>query len=169
MSALATAMRGTDASPTTPRTLRLLASLAASFAPGVVGSRFEPGAWYQAIEKSALTPPGWVFPVVWPVLYVLMGVALWRFIESEAPRHVRRTGLTLFGLQLVLNGLWSYLFFGLHRPGLALVDIVLLWLAIAAVIAVFRRSTRTGALLLVPYLGWVSFATFLNFEIWRLQ
>jgi benzodiazapine receptor len=151
-----------------PRALRLLACLAASFAPGVVGSRFEPGAWYQTIDKSALTPPGWIFPVVWPVLYLLMGIALWRFLEA-APRRSRNTGIALFAVQLVLNGLWSYLFFGLQRPGTALVEIVLLWVSIVAVIAVFVRQSRPAAVLLAPYLAWVSFATFLNFEIWRLQ
>jgi benzodiazapine receptor len=151
-----------------PRALRLLACLAASFAPGVIGSRFEPGAWYQTIEKSALTPPGWVFPVVWPVLYLMMGVALWRFLEA-APRRDRSIGAALFAVQLVLNGLWSYLFFGLQRPGLALVEILLLWASIAAVITVFHRHSRLSAGLLVPYLAWVSFAAFLNFEVWRLQ
>ncbi len=147
----------------------LLVCVAASFTPGVIGSRFEPGAWYATIEKASLTPPGWVFPVVWPVLYLMMGIALWRFLESEAPSRARALGVTLFGAQLVLNGLWSYLFFGLHRPGLALVEIAMLWLTIAAVIAVFARHARGAALLLVPYLAWVAFATYLNFEVWRLQ
>ena len=169
MSALATPAPAATSSSTASRALGLLTCVALCFAPGVVGSRFEPGAWYQTLAKSALTPPGWVFPVVWPMLYVLMGVALWRFVESETRRNDRRAGLSLFGIQLVLNGLWSYLFFGLQRPGVALVEIALLWLAIASTIVVFRRSTRAGALLLAPYLAWVSFATFLNFEVWRLQ
>lgn len=146
--------------------LRLLACLAVSFAPGAIGGRFKPGIWYQSIEKSALTPPGWVFPVVWFVLYVLIGIALWRFVERA---RELRTGLALFGTQLVLNGLWSYLFFGLHRPGLAFIEIVLLWFAIAATMLVVARATRWSALLLAPYLAWVSFAAFLNFEVWRLN
>lgn len=147
----------------------LVACIAASFLPGAIGSRFEPGAWYATIEKSALTPPGWVFPVAWTTLYLLMGIALWRFVASDAPRRARLLGCCLFAVQLVLNGLWSYLFFGLHRPDLALLDIVLLWIAIAAVIVVFARHARGAALLLAPYLAWVSFATYLNFEVWRLQ
>jgi translocator protein len=150
------------------RGLRLFACLGASFAPGIFGSRFEPGAWYQTIEKSALTPPGWVFPIVWPALYLMMGFALWRYLET-APRRDRTAGISLFGMQLVLNGLWSFLFFGLHRPGTALVEIGLLWLAIVAVIVVFQRHSRGAAALLAPYLAWVSFAAFLNFEVWRLQ
>jgi len=148
------------------RVLRLLVCVAASFAPGVIGGRFKPDVWYQTIEKSALTPPGIVFPIVWSALYLMMGIALWRYIERKSARG---SGVALFAIQLVLNGLWSYLFFGLHQPGLALVDIVLLWVAIAATIATFSRATRGAALLLAPYLAWVSFATFLNFEIWRLQ
>ena len=97
-----------------------------------------------------------------------MGIALWRFVET-APRRARTAGIALFAVQLVLNGLWSYLFFGLHRPALALVEILLLWVSIAAVIAVFHRHSRLSAALLVPYLAWVSFAAFLNFEVWRLQ
>lgn len=149
--------------------LWLLGCVAVSALPGVIGSQFEPGPWYQSIDKATLTPPSWVFPVVWPVLYLMMGLSLWRFLESEAPRHARTAGMILFGLQLVLNGLWSYLFFGLHNPGLALIEIALLWCMIAGVIFVFSRHSRGAALLLVPYLAWVSFATYLNFEIWRLQ
>lgn len=143
--------------------------IVACFTPGVIGSRFEPGAWYSTIEKPALTPPSWIFPVVWPVLYLMMSVALWRYLESAVPRVMRVLGVVLFGAQLALNGLWSYLFFGLHHPDLALVDIALLWLAIAAVIVTFWRHARGAALLLAPYLGWVSFATYLNVEVWRLQ
>lgn len=166
MSSAVTTERETS-SPLVPRVLRLLVCVAIGFTPGVIGGRFEPDVWYQTIEKSALTPPGWVFPIVWSLLYLAMGVALWLFYERARER--RRLGLALFGIQLVLNGLWSYLFFGLHRPDLALVEIVMLWVAIAATIAAFWRVTRTGALLLAPYLAWVSFATFLTFEVWRLQ
>lgn len=147
----------------------LLGCVVASALPGVFGSRFEPGIWYASIDKASLTPPGWIFPVVWPVLYLMMGIALWRFLERTAPGQARTAGVALFGVQLVLNGLWSYFFFGLHRPGLALIDIALLWLMIASVIFVFSRHSRAAAWLLVPYLAWVSFATYLNFEAWRLQ
>ncbi len=151
------------------RAALLLVCVAICALPGVVGSQFEPGAWYGSIEKASLNPPSWIFPVVWPVLYLMMGISLWRYLETAVPSGGRVAGLTSFGVQLVLNGLWSYLFFGLHQPGLALVEIVALWLTIATVIYVFSRQARTSAWLLVPYLLWVSFATYLNFEVWRLQ
>lgn len=154
---------------TAARIVLLVTCVAASFIPGAVGSRFEPGAWYSRLDKAALTPPSWVFPVVWPVLYLMMGVALWRFVESGAPRARRVAGVTMFAVQLVLNGLWSYLFFGLRRPDLALLEIVVLWLAIVAVLVAFVRHDRGAASLLVPYLAWVTFATYLNFEVWRMQ
>jgi translocator protein len=146
--------------------LLFVACVAASFVPGVIGSQFQPGAWYAALDKPPLTPPGWMFPVVWTALYFAMGVALYLFLRAARRRAL---GLTVFGLQLVLNGLWSYLFFGLERPDLAFVDIVALWLAIVATIIVFRRSSRAAAWLLAPYLAWVSFATYLNLGIWLLQ
>jgi tryptophan-rich sensory protein len=140
----------------------LLACIAVSFVPGVVGGRFKPDAWYDTLDKSSLTPPGFVFPIVWTALYLLMGVALWLFLRAPRPRRARILGSGLFAIQLVLNGLWSYLFFGLHRPDLALVDIAALWLAIAGVAIVFSRHSRTAALALAPYLAWVSFAAYLN-------
>lgn len=146
------------------RIATLLGCLLVSFVPGIIGSRFQPGDWYDSIEKSPLTPPGWVFPVVWTLLYALMGIALWRFVESA--RTARNRGLVLFGTQLALNGLWSYLFFGLHQPGAALVEIALLWLAIAASLIAFARHSRIAAALLAPYLAWVSFAAYLNFFVW---
>ena len=138
----------------------LVACIAVSFVPGVIGSRFKPDEWYAGLDKSSLTPPGFVFPIVWTLLYVLMGVALWRFLRGE-PRR-RGLGIALFGLQLVLNGMWSYLFFGLHRPDLALIDIGLLCAATASLVIVFSRENRSAALLLVPYLAWIGFAAYLN-------
>lgn len=150
------------------RFVRLLACIAVSFLPGLFGGQFEPGAWYAGLEKSPLTPPGWVFPVAWSALYLAMGVALFLFLE-RARRGDRLPGLVLFGAQLVLNGAWSWLFFGLERPGLALVEIVALWALILATLVAFGRQRRAAAGLLVPYLAWVSFAAYLNFEIWRLN
>jgi translocator protein len=135
--------------------------LLVSFLPGIVGGRFEPGAWYAALEKPALTPPAWVFPVAWTALYAVMGVALFLYLRAGA-RPIPRLPLVLFGVQLVLNGAWSWLFFGLRRGDLALVDIALLWIVLVLTVAAFWRRRVVAGALLLPYLLWVSFATYLN-------
>ncbi len=147
------------------RFLRLAACLVLAFVPGVIGSLFPPGEWYAGLAKSALTPPGWVFPIAWTMLYATIGVALFVFLR-QSPPHARRGPLIAFGLQLALNAAWSWLFFGLQAPGIALVEIVVMWLAIIATIIAFARTSRAAALLLVPYLAWVAFATYLNAFIW---
>ena len=124
-----------------------------------------PGEWYQSIAKPDWTPPGWVFPVVWSRLYTLMGTAAWLVSRKEGARGP----LTLFVIQLLLNAAWTPIFFGAKEMLIALVVIVILWLAILATILAFRKVDRTAALLLVPYLLWVTLATALNFEIWRLN
>lgn len=144
----------------------LAACVAASFLPGIVGMMFEPGDWYAHLAKSSLTPPGWVFPIAWTLLYALMAVAMFVVIVCTSPDE-RRVPIGVFALQLVLNGLWSWLFFGRQDIVAGLVEIILLWLAIVATIATFWRTSRIAAALLVPYLAWVSFATYLTFAIWR--
>ena len=138
------------------------------FLPGIFGSRFTPGDWYAALAKPSLTPPGWVFPVVWTALYLMMGVALLLVLRSGAGSGLR-VALIVYAAQLLLNGLWSWLFFGLHRPGLALLEIVLLWLLIAASVVLFWRLRPLAGALLVPYLAWVGFAAWLNLGLWRLN
>lgn len=148
--------------------LLLAGCLVVAFLPGAVGSAFQPGAWYAGLEKSALTPPGWVFPVAWTTLYITIGLALYAFLV-RAPAHARRGPLAVFGAQLVLNGLWSWIFFGRHAVGAALFEIVVLWVAIVATILAFARHSLVAAKLLLPYLAWVSFATYLNFAVWQLN
>jgi translocator protein len=150
------------------RTALFAGCLVVSFVPGIVGGRFEPGAWYAALEKPDLTPPGWVFPVAWTALYAAMGVALYLYLRAPA-RPIPRVPLALFGLQLGLNGAWSWLFFGRQRPDLALVDIGLLWIVLALTTWAFWRRRRVAGALLVPYLLWVSFATYLNAAIFMLN
>lgn len=133
-----------------------------AFLPGATGSLFPPDAWYAALDKSALTPPGWVFPIAWTTLYVTIGISLFLYQGTERDRFAS----SAFAAQLVLNGLWSYLFFGRHSPGAALVDIALLWIAIVATIVGFARHSKPAAWLLAPYLAWVTFASYLNFAIW---
>ena len=142
--------------------------LVTCFAAPALGFASGPGEWYAQLQKPSWNPPGWVFGPVWTALYAMMGVAAW-MIWRRGGFRVQRLPLALFLAQLALNAAWTPLFFGLHQPGLAFLDIALLWLAIIATIAAFWRVQRTAAALLVPYLAWVSFATFLNFTIWRLN
>lgn len=124
--------------------------------------------WYPTIAKPTWTPPSWLFGPVWTVLYAAMGVAAWRVWRIGGFRPVR-TALGLFLAQLAVNGLWSPVFFAWHRLGLAVIVIGLLWLGIVATIVAFRRHDRVAALLLAPYLAWVSFASALTIAIWRLN
>ncbi len=138
------------------------------FAAPALGSTAGPGEWYAQLTKPSWNPPGWVFGPVWTTLYAMMAVAAWMIWRRGGWRGLRLP-LGLFLTQLALNALWTPLFFGLHRPDLALVAIVMLWIAIVATIAAFARVHRGAAALLAPYLAWVSFATFLNFTLWRLN
>lgn len=135
---------------------------------GIVSTPFTIAAipiWYGALNKPFFSPPNWVFAPVWTVLYLMMGVAsylIWK--QGIKKQKVRRT-LTFYAIQLFLNFVWSWLFFGLHSPMLALVDIVFLWVFIVLTILKFYQLSKPAAYLLVPYLLWVSFATLLNFAI----
>lgn len=125
-------------------------------------------AWYPALAKPAFNPPSWVFAPVWTILYFLMGVALFQIWRSESSR-IRTWGLWLFGFQLTLNALWSWIFFGWFQLKWAFVEIVVLNLAILATIVVFRKVKPSAAWLLTPYLAWTLFATVLTYSIWRLN
>ncbi len=130
-----------------------------------IGFATAPGTWYQGLAKPSFNPPDWLFGPVWSLLYVLIAIAGWR-IWRVAPDS---GAMRLWGLQLVLNYLWSPIFFGLQRPGLALVVIVALLAAILGFVALARRLDRPAAWLFVPYALWVAFATLLNAAIWRLN
>jgi len=126
------------------------------------------GTWYTTLNKPFFNPPNWLFAPAWTTLYILMGVALylvWRLPASP----MRNKAMTTFFAQLALNFAWSFIFFGAHQIGFALVEIMLLWLAILITINQFAKLQKTAALLLVPYILWVSFATVLNFSIWHLN
>jgi translocator protein len=124
--------------------------------------------WYASLAKPSWTPPDWVFGPVWSMLYMSMAVAAW-LVWRQAGLVGATVPMALFGIQLLLNALWSWLFFGLHSPGAASVDIVLLWMAIPATMVVFWRRSTVAGILFVPYLVWVSFASVLNLAIWRLN
>ena len=124
--------------------------------------------WYQALAKPSFNPPDWIFAPVWTTLYFLMGVSGWRIWRRRASRATRGA-LALFGLQLFFNFAWSVLFFGFQRIDLALIDIVILFVAIVANMILFWRIERLATLLLVPYAAWVVFAIVLNVSIWLLN
>lgn len=148
--------------------LALLAWLVVSFSAALVGSRFLPGEWYASLAKPSWTPPNGVFAPAWSLLYTLMGIAAW-LAWRRAGWRTGAPALGLFLLQLALNALWSFVFFGLHRPGLAFLEIAVLWVAILATLVRFWRVTPGAGILFLPYLAWVSFAACLNFALWRMN
>jgi tryptophan-rich sensory protein len=148
--------------------LGLVFWLAITFAAAAVGARYMPGDWYAALRKPPWTPPGWIFAPVWTILYVLMAVAAWLVWKQDASR-VAWLPLGVYVLQLALNAAWSWCFFGLHSPGLALADIGALWLALAATVALFWAVRPLAGALLLPYLAWVTFASALNAAVWWLN
>lgn len=121
--------------------------------------------WYATLNKPSFSPPNWIFGPVWTTLYFLMGVSLYLVWSKGLGARGVRNSLYFFAAQLFFNFLWSILFFGLHSPILALVDIVLLWIFIVLTIKKFTRIDQLAAFLLIPYLLWVSFATLLNLSI----
>ena len=153
------------------RILKLAASIIFCQLAGFLGSLFTTPAiplWYDSLRKPFFSPPNWVFGPVWISLFILMGISL--FMVWGRPDHPKvKTALIFFSVQLILNILWSAAFFGLKSPLLGLIDIVLLWIAILWTIQSFFKISRMAALLLVPYLVWVSFAAILNFSLWILN
>ncbi len=121
--------------------------------------------WYPHLVKSSLTPPSIVFPIAWSALYFLMGLSL--YLVWVSPLKKKKLTLSIFGVQLFFNFIWSFIFFYKRSTGLALIDIALLWLAILATMILFRRFSKWSTWLLAPYLVWVSFAFYLNFFIWN--
>ncbi len=142
--------------------------LALTFAAASLGALFLPGEWYAALKKPSWNPPNWIFAPVWTALYTIMAVAAW-LVWRRGGFVRQRTPLTLFLLQLFLNAMWSPLCFGAKNLGLALVDIIFLWIVLAATVFSFRKTFWPAGALLAPYLAWVTFATVLNFALWRLN
>jgi translocator protein len=125
--------------------------------------------WYPTLNKPVFNPPNWVFAPVWTLLYCMMGIAAGLVWTSGSGDKIVKKALGFFAIQFGLNVVWSYLFFGLHNPLLALVEIILLWLMIWETFNQFKRIDKLAGLLLIPYLAWVSFATILNAGIWWLN
>ncbi|UCH75629.1 MAG: tryptophan-rich sensory protein [Rhodospirillales bacterium] len=148
--------------------LSLLLFVIACAAAATPGIAFRPGAWYRALAKPRWCPPDWLFGPVWLVLYLSVAVAGW-LVWRRAGLDGAALPLAVYAVQLVLNGLWSTLFFGLRRPDLAFVEVIGLWLSILATIALFHPIDTIAAWLLIPYAAWVGFAALLNLSIWRLN
>jgi len=144
-----------------------------SFIPGIIGMIFTPygdsNVWYNALEKSVLTPQGWVFGVAWTILYFLLGIALYLIIVKEKTRINKSHAYWLFFGQMLLNTLWSYVFFGAHMAALALLVLVMLIVVSIYMERAFRPISRTAAYLVWPYIIWMCFATYLNASIMFLN
>jgi tryptophan-rich sensory protein len=151
---------------------KLIIAIVVSELAGIIGSVFTISAiptWYAGLVKPVLNPPSWVFGPVWTTLYALMGIAAFLVWKAGWERKEVRVALKIFGLQLFLNAIWSIIFFGLQIPGWALVDIAALWLAIVWTMFIFYKISKPAAYLLVLYILWVSFASYLNYSIWMLN
>jgi len=129
------------------------------------GATFMPGEWYASLQKPSWTPPDWVFPVVWTILYIMIAIAGWLVWKAAGFTHA----IVVWGIALILNALWSYVMFGRHEIGLALVELIALWIAILLFIIMAWRIDRRASYLFLPYLAWVSFAGELNFVLWQLN
>jgi translocator protein len=145
--------------------LTLAGFLAAAFGAASTGTLFSPGAWYRTLSKPSWTPPDWLFPIAWTLLYLAMSIAAWRVAYAGDAWVL--PALALWSWQIVMNALWSPVFFGLRRLGAALVVISFLWLAVALTTAVFLYVDAVAGYLMVPYLVWVSYAGALNAALWR--
>ncbi|NMB71974.1 MAG: tryptophan-rich sensory protein [Bacteroidales bacterium] len=121
--------------------------------------------WYDSLIRPSFNPPGYLFGIVWPTLYILMGISLYLVWKSE-PGSLRNIALWVFAIQMVLNFLWSFIFFRFHLIGWAFVEILLVWVSIVVMIIVFMRINRAAGFLQIPYLLWVTFASVLNGAYW---
>jgi len=146
----------------------VLASILLCQAAGLIGSVFTAPAiptWYASLKKPFFTPPSWIFAPVWVTLFTLMGISLYIVWKKGLGRREVRRGVSLFGVQLALNVLWSVVFFGMHSPLYGLVIIVLLWAVLLATVVAFYRISKPAGMLLIPYFLWGSFASVLNLAI----
>lgn len=151
---------------------KLIFSIAMSQTAGIVGSLFTAPAipaWYASLNKPSFSPPNWLFGPVWVTLYALMGVALYLVWRNGLSEQKIKFAFWFFIAHLFMNAIWSIIFFGLQSPFWALVDIVVMWVMILVLIIKFWEINKTSSVLLVPYFFWVSFASVLNFAIWRLN
>ncbi|NTV91797.1 MAG: tryptophan-rich sensory protein [Chlorobiaceae bacterium] len=153
--------------------VKLLACIALCFLFAFAGSTFTPAQgsewYYSVLNKPSWNPPDWLFPPVWSLLFLMMSLSLFLVVKNGLNSRTVKRAVVMFVLQLLLNLAWSASFFGLHAPLLAFMDIILLWVALVVTIMMFKPISKPAAYLLVPYLLWVSFASYLNFVIWQLN
>lgn len=141
-------------------------------AAGMIGTFFTISAistWYSTLIKPALNPPNWIFGPVWIILYALMGISAFLVWKKGFEKKEVKSALATFGIQLALNAIWTPIFFGLQKPGIAYFVILALWCSIIWTMIKFYKINRTATYLLIPYILWVSFASYLNFSIWMLN
>ncbi|MCX6733305.1 MAG: tryptophan-rich sensory protein [Candidatus Peregrinibacteria bacterium] len=152
--------------------IQSIVSILGCLSVGIVGALFTTPAiptWYNTLSKPLFSPPAWVFGPAWTILYIMMGVSLFLVWTKKDGSDTKRMALYIFFAQLLLNAIWSPIFFGLQSPFLGLMIIALLWATIIININIFYKVSKAAALLLVPYFLWVSFATVLNFALWQLN
>lgn len=149
---------------------KLTISIAIPLIAALIGSIFtnsSVGSWFKTITKPWFSPPDWLFGPVWTILFILMGISLYLVWNTKSSKKIN--AISVFGIQLALNIAWSGLFFGMQEPAYAFIEIIILWVAIAANILYFRVISKTAAYLLLPYILWVTFAVFLNYNIMILN
>ena len=154
------------------KTSRLLLSVAVCLLIGFLGSLVTTpsvSTWFSTVNKPSFSPPNWLFAPVWTILFILMGISAYLVWNKGLKKKAVKEALLIFVFQLVLNFLWSLFFFGLHQPFLASLEIIVLWVAILLTILKFRKISAAAGYLLLPYIAWVTFASFLNFTIARLN
>ncbi len=148
--------------------IAILICEAIGFTSGLIGSAAM-NSWFDKLQKPSWNPPAYLFAPVWTLLYALMGIAIWLIWKNETPEANKRSAYFAFALQLFLNFWWSIIFFKLQSPFFALIEILLMLLAILLTIFHFSKISKTAGWLLVPYVLWVSFASVLNYTIWSLN
>ena len=148
--------------------IAILACEAIGFTSGLIGSAAM-NTWFDNLQKPSWNPPAYLFAPVWTLLYALMGIAFWLIWKNETPAANKRSAYVAFALQLFLNFWWSIIFFRFQSPFFALIEILMLLAIILLTIFHFSKISKTAAYLLVPYVLWVSFASFLNYTLWSLN
>ena len=151
--------------PKLRNSLALVGFIVITFCAPALGAFSMPGSWYAGLNKPSWNPPAWIFGPAWTLLYTLMAVAAWLVWKRAGFTRP----LALYFVQLALNAAWTPIFFGAHELGWALIEIVTMWIAIALTLISFFRVSSAAGWLLVPYLAWVTFATALNFALWKLN